>query len=159
LQSQLCGSQSRTFCLPNRWQLAFGFGLVHGFGFAFALTDQLQFAGGNLVTALAAFNVGVEFGQLAALGVALPALWLIRRYVGRDRERLSTIVGSVLIAHTAWHWMTERGAELAAHRGSLAWPSMDASFGLGVLRAALLLAIAIAVALAMRQILRVPRRS
>jgi hypothetical protein len=65
----------------------------------------------------------------------------------------------VIVAHTAWHWMTARGAELAMYRGSLAWPAMDAAFALGVLRAALLAAIAIAVALAMRQILRVPRRS
>jgi hypothetical protein len=145
--------------LSNRWPIAFGFGLVHGFGFSFALRETLQFAGSNLISALASFNIGVELGQLAALAVALPLLWCIRRYAGASRERLVTIVGSVIVAHTAWHWMTARGAELAMHRGSLAWPAIDAAFALGVLRAALLAAIAIAVALAMRQILRVPRRS
>jgi HupE / UreJ protein len=145
--------------LVNRWPIAFGFGLVHGFGFSFALRDTLQFDGGNLASALAAFNIGVELGQLSLLSIALPMLWLVRRYVGAQRERMVTIVGSVLVAHTAWHWMTERGAELAAHRGSLSWPVIDATFALAAMRAALLAAIAIAVALAMRQILRVPRRS
>jgi hypothetical protein len=50
----------------RRWIIAFGFGLVHGFGFSFALRDTLQFAGSNLLTSLLAFNVGVEFGQVFA---------------------------------------------------------------------------------------------
>ncbi|MES3035342.1 MAG: HupE/UreJ family protein [Gemmatimonadota bacterium] len=145
--------------LTTRWPVAFGFGLVHGFGFSFALADTLQFAGGNLVSALLAFNVGVELGQLAVLAIALPMLWMLRRWAGAGRERLVTIVGSVLVAHSAWHWMVERGEALAAHRAALAWPTLDARFALGLMQAALLLAVALAVALAMRQILRVPRRS
>ncbi len=145
--------------LASRWPIAFGFGLIHGFGFSFALGETLQFAGGNLVSALAAFNVGVESGQLAVLLTALPLLWLARRYAGAGRGRLITIVGSVLVAHTAWHWMTERGAALAEHRGSLAWPALDGSLALAAMRLALLAAVAMAVALAMRQILRIPRRS
>ncbi len=145
--------------LEKRWPVAFGFGLVHGFGFAFALSAQLQFAGDNLLAALAAFNAGVELGQLGALAAAVPVLWAVRRYVGADRVRLVTIVGSVLVAHTAWHWCGERGSALLAYRGDVAWPVLDASFALGLLRAMLLAAIALAVALALRQILRVPRRS
>ena len=145
--------------LTARWPVAFVFGLVHGFGFSFALRDTLQFAGGNLVAALAAFNIGVELGQLAALAAGLPLLWLVRRYAGAGRERATVIVGSVLVAHSAWHWMTERGAELAEHRGKLSWPTLDAAFALGAMRVALLAAVALAVALALRQILRVPRRS
>ncbi len=145
--------------LASRWPLAFGFGLIHGFGFSFALGETLQFAGGNLVSALAAFNVGVEIGQLAVLLTALPLLWLARRYAGTGRERLITIVGSVLVAHTAWHWMTHRGAVLAEHRDSLAWPTFDGSLALAAMRIALLGSVALAVALAMRQILRTPRRS
>jgi hypothetical protein len=142
-----------------RWPVAFGFGLVHGFGFALALSDTLQFAGGHLVSALASFNIGVELGQLAALGVALPALWLVHRYAGAGRERLITIVGSAIIAHSAWHWLSERFTELAAHRGRLGWPTFDGTLALAALRGALLLTVAIAVALAMRQIFRTPRRS
>src|SRR5882672_7295978 len=57
-----------------RWIYAFAFGLIHGFGFSFALRDQLQFAGDHLVTSLLGFNVGVEIGQLAVLFVLVPAL-------------------------------------------------------------------------------------
>ncbi len=145
--------------LSTRWPVAFGFGLIHGFGFSFALSQTLQFAGDNLVSALASFNIGVEAGQLAALAVAIPALWAVHRYAGATRDRVITIVGSVLVGHTAWHWLIDRGAALAEYRGSLAWPTLDAAFALGVMRAALLAAVALAVALAMRQILRVPRRS
>ena len=51
----------------RRWMTAFVFGLVHGFGFAFALRESLQFAGSHVVSALLAFNVGIELGQIAAL--------------------------------------------------------------------------------------------
>lgn len=140
--------------LENRWALAFGFGLVHGFGFSFALGDTLQFAGGHLVMALAAFNVGVELGQLLVLALALPALQWVHRHVGAERERLVTIVGSALVAHTAWHWMSDRGATLGAFRGRFAWPALDASFALGAMRAALLVTLALALGLALRHILR-----
>ena len=48
----------------KRWIIAFAFGLVHGFGFSFALSETLQFAGSHLLTSLLAFNLGVEIGQL-----------------------------------------------------------------------------------------------
>ena len=144
--------------LASRWPVAFAFGLVHGFGFSFALADTLQFAGGNFASALLAFNAGVELGQVAVLVAALPLLWVLRRYTGAGREGLVTVVGSVLVAHSAWHWMTDRGEALAAHRGALAWPALDAAFALGAVRAALLAAVALAVALALRQILREPPR-
>lgn len=145
--------------LARRWPLAFAFGLVHGFGFSFALGETLQFAGGNLVTALAAFNAGIEFGQLMVLTCTLPVLWLLRRYVGVERERMITIVGSVLVAHTAWHWLTARADTLWEFRGRVAWPAMDAAFALGAMRVALMAAIALGVALVMRQIVLAPRRS
>ncbi len=63
----------------RRWIIAFAFGLVHGFGFAFALRETLQFAGSHLVTSLVAFNVGVELGQVAVLVVLVPALNLLFR--------------------------------------------------------------------------------
>lgn len=145
--------------LAARWPIAFAFGLVHGFGFSFALREKLQFAGDNLLTALAAFNVGVELGQLLVLAIALPLLALVYRYVGSGRERAVTIVGSVLVTHTAWHWMTERGSQLAEFRGTVGWPALDATLALNSMRGALLLAVAVVVALALRQILRTPARS
>ncbi|MCH7491675.1 MAG: HupE/UreJ family protein, partial [Gemmatimonadetes bacterium] len=82
------------------------FGLVHGFGFSFALRDTLQFAGAQVVTSLLSFNVGVELGQLFALALIVPALGLLFRYVAS--ERIATIILSALVAHTGWHWMTDR---------------------------------------------------
>ncbi len=83
------------------------FGLVHGFGFSFALRETLQFAGSHVLTSLLAFNVGVELGQLLVLVVLVPALQLLFRYV--VAERMGTIILSAIVAHTAWHWMIERG--------------------------------------------------
>lgn len=94
----------------RRWITAFVFGLVHGFGFAFALRESLQFAGSHGVPALLAFNVGVELGQLAALALMVPLVALLLRVVPHvAHERAGVIVLSALAAHTAWHWMVERG--------------------------------------------------
>lgn len=92
--------------LQRRWIVTFGFGLVHGFGFSFLLRERLQFAGEHLLASLLAFNVGVEIGQLAVLLVAIPVLNLIFKYV--VDERIGTILMSALIAHTAWHWASDR---------------------------------------------------
>jgi len=55
--------------IQRRWLITFGFGLVHGFGFSFALRQTLQFAGSHLLTSLFSFNVGVELGQLLVLAI------------------------------------------------------------------------------------------
>jgi hypothetical protein len=115
--------------LMRRAALAFGFGLVHGFGFSFALNETLQFAGSHLLMSLLSFNVGVELGQLAAIAVLVPAIQLLFRFV--IAERMGTIVLSVLVAHTAWHWMTDRWDTLRQYRG----PTPDAVFVIRVLMA------------------------
>jgi hypothetical protein len=97
--------------LDRRWMITFGFGLVHGFGFSFALRETLQFAGSHVLSSLVAFNVGVELGQLLVLGLLIPALNLFFRHV--VNERIGTILLSALVAHTAWHWAEERGSQLA----------------------------------------------
>jgi len=106
----------------RRWLITFGFGLVHGFGFSFALRETLQFAGSHLLTSLLAFNLGVELGQLLVLVLLLPLLALLFRHV--VAERTGTVILSALVAHTGWHWMVERGAEL----GQFGWPELDAQF-------------------------------
>ncbi len=121
--------------VQRRWLIAGGFGLIHGFGFSFALRDTLQFAGSHLYSALAAFNVGVELGQLVALAVAVPVLALLFRRV--VAERMGVIVLSALVAHTAWHWMLDRGATLALYR--VTWPAFDAVFVANVMRAMVVL--------------------
>ena len=98
------------FSVQRRWMIAFAFGLVHGFGFSFALRETLQFAGSHLLTSLLAFNVGVEIGQLFVLALLVPSLQLLFRYV--VAERIGTIILSALIAHTAWHWTAERWERL-----------------------------------------------
>jgi hypothetical protein len=94
----------------GRWAIAFGFGLVHGFGFSFALSETMQFAGDHLLSSLVAFNVGVELGQVVVLLVLVPALQALFRFA--VEARIGTIVLSGFVAHTAWHWTTERWAAL-----------------------------------------------
>lgn len=62
---------------PARLPLAFGFGLVHGFGFANALSE-LDPEGAGLVPPLAGFNVGVELAQLAIVALVLPVIYAVR---------------------------------------------------------------------------------
>jgi hypothetical protein len=127
--------------LDRRWRLAFGFGLIHGFGFAFALADSLQFAGTHVLWSLAAFNIGIELGQLLVVGGAMLLLTGVFRL--GVAERFGAIVASVLIAHTAWHWMTARGAEMLAY--PFIWPVLDAAWWLGFMRWATLALIAVGV--------------
>ena len=110
--------------LNRRWVITFAFGLVHGFGFSFALRDSLQLAGNHVLTSLLSFNVGVELGQLLVLVLAIPALDAVFRY--GVPERIGTIVLSALVAHTGWHWMTERGGRLAQYQYE--WPVFDFAF-------------------------------
>jgi hypothetical protein len=90
--------------------LAAGFGLVHGFAFAGALADGLQFAGSHLVLALAAFNIGIEIGQVAALIVAVPLLNLVLR--SPVAVRIVPLIIAILAGHAAWHWLEQRLAAL-----------------------------------------------
>jgi hypothetical protein len=110
--------------VERRWMIAFGFGLVHGFGFSFALRQTLQFAGTHMLTSLLSFNVGVELGQLLVLVLLIPALEGLFRFV--VAERMGTIIVSALVAHIAWHWMIDRGTVLSKFR--FQWPVFDAAF-------------------------------
>ena len=114
----------------RRWMITFGFGLVHGFGFSFALRQTLQFAGSHMLTSLLSFNVGVELGQLLVLVLLIPLLEGLFRFV--VAERMGTIILSALIAHTGWHWMLDRGAVLS--RFNFQWPVMDAAFLASLMR-------------------------
>lgn len=64
---------------PLRLPLAFGFGLVHGFGFANALAG-LDTGAESLLPVLAGFNVGVELANLAVIAAVLPVLLWVGRY-------------------------------------------------------------------------------
>jgi hypothetical protein len=109
--------------VQRRWMIAFGFGLVHGFGFSFILRQTLQFAGSHLLTSLLSFNVGVELGQLFVLALLIPMLEVFFRFV--VAERMGTIILSAIVAHTAWHWMIDRANVLRQFR--FQWPALTAS--------------------------------
>ncbi len=114
----------------RRWVITFAFGLVHGFGFSFALQQTLQFAGSHLLTSLLSFNIGVELGQLLVLALLIPALeGLFRLAVA---ERMGTIILSAIVAHTAWHWMIERGQRLMQFQ--IQWPAVTAALMLTIVR-------------------------
>jgi HupE / UreJ protein len=93
--------------LRRRWIIAALFGLVHGFGFADILREQLQFAESYVLLSLVSFNIGIEIGQLAVLCVFVPALALLFR--GAMSGRMGVIVLSAIVANVAWQWMVERG--------------------------------------------------
>jgi len=140
--------------LGRRWAITTLFGLVHGFGFSFALRERLQFAGSHLLTSLLAFNAGVEVAQLGVILLAAGAVAAAFRWV--VEPRVGAIVLSALAAHTGWHWMIERGDVLR----QFPWSSIGAS---AVVTAGVWLMIAVvaaATALAVRALLdaRVRRR-
>src|SRR5204862_650015 len=141
--------------LERRWIVAFGFGLVHGFAFSFALRESLQFAGSHLLTSLLSFNLGVELGQLLVLLLLIPTLFALFRYV--VAERMGTIILSALVAHTGWHWMIERADRLRQFQFQS--PSINAAVLAGAMRWLMLtLILAALVWLAWRTHSCVPRR-
>ena len=135
-----------------RWSVAFAFGLVHGFGFSFALRESLQLAGSHLLTSLVSFNVGVELGQFVVLGVMAPALYVLFRFV--VAERIGTIILSALVAHTALHWTGERWERVR----QFAWPPLDLVSILSVVRVLILLLLASAIAWLITSIVRMAGR-
>ena len=126
--------------LRRRWVTAFGFGLVHGFGFSFVLRDTMQFAGSHLLTSLLSFNLGVELGQLLVLLLLIPVLDALFRFV--VAERMGTIILSALVAHTAWHWMLDRADRL--RRFHFQWPEITAALLASATRWLMLIVIAAA---------------
>ncbi|GCL62459.1 HupE/UreJ family protein [Pseudaquabacterium pictum] len=97
------------FFQGRRWAVAFGFGLVHGFGFASVLAD-LGLPREALALALVGFNLGVEAGQLAIVAVFLPLAYLLRRSLFYRRVVLWG--GSLAIAALAAAWFVERAFDL-----------------------------------------------
>ena len=128
--------------LQRRWLIAFGFGLVHGFGFSFALRQTMQFAGSHLLTSLLSFNIGVELGQVFVLLLLVPSLSLLFRF--GIAERTGTVILSALVAHTGWHWMLERGDRLAQFR--FVWPTLSAALLASAIRWVMLMLIVAGVA-------------
>jgi len=127
--------------IRRRWMITFGFGLVHGFGFSFALQQTLQFAGSHLLTSLLSFNVGVELGQILVLVILIPALEILFRFA--VAERMGTIILSAIVAHTGWHWMIERGERLGQFQ--FQWPTVNAALLATVMRWLMVIVVLVAV--------------
>ncbi|HYO52884.1 HupE/UreJ family protein [Archangium sp.] len=87
----------------HRWMLAFGFGLVHGFGFSSALAE-LELSRSELLSALFGFNVGVELGQATLVLLAMPLLALMRRGHFARQVELGLSLGSIVLG-SYWLWM------------------------------------------------------
>lgn len=91
---------------PRRALLVFGFGLLHGLGFAGVLVD-LGLPQGEFASGLIAFNVGVELGQLAVVALAFLCIGWFRN---RDWYRPYIVLPlSALIALIGVYWALERG--------------------------------------------------
>lgn len=91
--------------IRRRWAMAFGFGLIHGFGFAsvfeeLGLPDDLHLLG------LLAFNLGVELGQLSIVLIGVPLLYVMRNTTFyRTGIR---VAGSGAVMFVAVFWLAER---------------------------------------------------
>ena len=85
---------------------AFGFGLVHGFGFAGALSE-VGLPHGALVAALAAFNIGVEIGQAAIVVSIAPLIALLAKNRPLVLKRL-VMAGSLVIGVAGAYWFSTR---------------------------------------------------
>jgi hypothetical protein len=92
------------------WLVAFGFGLIHGLGFASAL-QELGLPPDALLLSLLSFNLGVEIGQLAVVALFLPLA-----FVGSTTAlypRLALQAGSAAIGAVAFAWLLERAFDLS----------------------------------------------
>ena len=88
------------------WAVAFGFGLIHGFGFAGALRE-IGLPEGDVPTALLTFNLGVEAGQLVIVSLVLIAIALVRR-LAPLAIRPVKLAASYAIGITASFWFIQR---------------------------------------------------
>lgn len=95
--------------MTRRWMIAFGFGLIHGFGFAAVLTD-LGLPHDSLLLSLVSFNIGVEIGQLAIVAAFLPLAYLLRH--SWSYPKLVLTGGSLTVIAIALVWFTERAFDL-----------------------------------------------
>ncbi|WP_372573720.1 HupE/UreJ family protein [Ruegeria jejuensis] len=101
------GGESR-FRLSEQkpWIVCFGFGLLHGLGFAGALAD-IGLPSNDIPAALLAFNIGVEAGQLSFIG-ALALLVATWRLIAVPIGRTATLATAYGIGSVSMYWLIER---------------------------------------------------
>jgi HupE / UreJ protein len=98
--------------IRKRWRATFVLGLVHGFGFAGALREY-GLPTDSIAPALAAFNIGVEIGQVAIVGLVFPLLLLSDRLGGgaairKERHPAVVYTCSAAILACGLYWLIER---------------------------------------------------
>jgi hydrogenase/urease accessory protein HupE len=98
--------------IDDRWRVTFAFGLIHGFGFAGALRE-IGLPTNAIAPALAAFNIGVEVGQVVIVSIVVPALIAVDRLMAGDRTkpaRAATLVYalSAVIGVIGSYWFITR---------------------------------------------------
>ncbi len=84
-----------------RLRLAFGFGFVHGFGFANALRE-IAADGSRLAPMLAGFNLGVELAQIMIVAVTLPILWLLSRRARYSQRFMPALSLATALTGAIW---------------------------------------------------------
>ena len=97
--------------VPWRFYLTFGFGLVHGLGFASTLAVLLPPSG--VIVPLLCFNLGVEIGQLTIVVLALPVFYVVARLLGAGvyrRTLMPAISAGIFALGTLW--LVERVLEV-----------------------------------------------
>jgi hypothetical protein len=98
--------------IDRRWRVTFVFGLIHGFGFAGAL-HEVGLPPNAVAAALAAFNLGVEIGQVTIVAIVVPTLIALDRITASDRTkpaRAAALVYTVSAAITLLgsYWLVTR---------------------------------------------------
>jgi len=88
------------------WLIAFGFGLIHGLGFASAI-KEIGLPQTEIVPSLIFFNVGVEVGQLIFISFVLLSIWIGRKFLGKYAYIIK-IAAAYAIGITATLWFLER---------------------------------------------------
>jgi hypothetical protein len=101
----------RPWLLRWRGAVTFGFGLIHGFGFAGVL-GELQLPPSQFGWALFQFNLGLELGQLAMVAAVVPMLFMLRHRAAYVPLVLRS--GSVLALALAAVWLAERTTDWSA---------------------------------------------
>jgi hydrogenase/urease accessory protein HupE len=91
----------------GRWAITFGFGLIHGFGFASVLRELgIGSNGHGLAMPLFTFNLGVEIGQVSIALLVLPVVWQLRKNPAFVRRGVPIL--SAFVALAGLYWFLER---------------------------------------------------
>jgi hydrogenase/urease accessory protein HupE len=106
-------SDNQPYIKRHPWLVASLFGLIHGLGFAGAL-QEIGIPASDVVSALLAFNVGIELGQLAFVGVVSITFYLVRQQSEQiyNYTELATITA---IGGVSVYWCLDRSSEIISN--------------------------------------------